>query len=600
MSSSRTSSLSHDRPLNNTIDEKSTTADAKAQPTGPVSTQADPVQSTATTIAPASADKAINPDPHYVTGMKLWAVMVPLCLSFFLVLLDTSIISTAIPTITNHFHSLPDVGWYGAAYQLSAAVLQPLAGKLYVSFSNKWTYLAFFALFELGSLICALATSSNMFIVGRAIAGMGTAGLQNGAFTIIAASVPLIKRPQLMGICQGIAQLGGALGPLIGGALTQYASWRWCFWINIPPGAIVAGLIAFSKVPDAFAKPPARVVVKELHKRLDLPGFVLFAPAVIMLLLALEWGGNAYAWKSATIIGLFCGFGGNFLLWLAYNIWKGEEALIPISIVRRRVVWTSCIVMGAIFSGLFLSNYYLPIYWQSTLNTSPTLSGVYLLPSILTALVGAVAVGKMVQITGYYILWAVASMTLQAIGFGLCSILNENSSTGEWVGFQLIFGVGRGFGFQMPIIAIQSGLTPAHSALATSLIMFSGMLFGGISLSASATILTNSLRKLIPQTAPDVNANAVIAAGATGFRSILPADQIPGVLKAYSTAVDRVFYLAAGLFSAGFVAAWGMGWVDIRKKETGGPVPKDAEKGLAEDSDTDVVPSPVENKEVKA
>nr|OQO27038.1 hypothetical protein B0A51_04038 [Rachicladosporium sp. CCFEE 5018] len=599
MSSSRTSSLSHDRDLNTTVDEKVTTTDTKALPTGPVSTLADPVQSNESTIVPASANKALDPDAHYVTGMKLWAVMVPLCLSFFLVLLDTSVISTAIPTITNHFHSLPDVGWYGAAYQLSAAVLQPLAGKLYVSFSNKWTYLAFFALFELGSLICAAATSSNMFIVGRAIAGMGTAGLQNGAFTIIAASVPLIKRPQLMGICQGIAQLGGALGPLLGGALTQYASWRWCFWINLPPGAIIAGLIAFSKVPDAFAKPPARVVVKELHKRLDLPGFVLFAPAVIMLLLALEWGGNAYAWKSATIIGLFCGFGGMFIVWFIYNYWKGEEALIPLSIVRRRIVWTSCIVMGAIFSGLFLSNYYLPIYWQSTLNTSPTLSGVYLLPSILTALVGAVAVGKLVQVTGYYILWAVASMTLQAIGFGLCSILNENSSTGEWIGFQIIFGIGRGFGFQMPIIAIQSGLTPAHSALATSLIMFSGMLFGGISLSASATILTNSLRKLIPQTAPDVNANAVVAAGATGFRSILPADQIPGVLKAYSTAVDRVFYLAAGLFVAGFVAAWGMGWVDFRKKETGGPAVKDAEKGLAEDSDAEVIPSPVENKEVK-
>lgn len=99
-----------------------------------------------------------------------------------------------------------------------------MTGKFYVNFSNKWTYISFFALFELGSLLCGLSNSSEMLIVGRAIQGMGTAGLQNGAFTIIAASVPLAKRPALVGICQGIAQLGGVIGPLVGGALTEYTT----------------------------------------------------------------------------------------------------------------------------------------------------------------------------------------------------------------------------------------------------------------------------------------------------------------------------------------------------------------------------------------
>ena len=119
---------------------------------------------------------------------------------------------------------MADVGWYGAAYQLASAALQPLTGKIYVNFKNKWVFLSFFGLFELGSLLCGVATSSKMLIVGRAIQGMGTAGLQNGAFTIIAASAPLVKRPFLIGICQGIAQLGGVIGPLIGGALTQYTT----------------------------------------------------------------------------------------------------------------------------------------------------------------------------------------------------------------------------------------------------------------------------------------------------------------------------------------------------------------------------------------
>jgi MFS family permease len=117
-----------------------------------------------------------------------------------------------------------NVGWYGAAYQLASGALQPLTGKLYVNFKNKWVFISFFALFELGSLICGVAPSSNVLIVGRAIQGMGTAGLQNGAFTIISAAVPLVQRPGLIGACQGIAQLGAVIGPLVGGALTQYST----------------------------------------------------------------------------------------------------------------------------------------------------------------------------------------------------------------------------------------------------------------------------------------------------------------------------------------------------------------------------------------
>ncbi|KAK5745544.1 hypothetical protein LTR17_001415 [Elasticomyces elasticus] len=506
-------------------------------------------------------------EEKWLTGVKLWLVMGPLILVFFLVLLDTTIVSTAIPDITNHFNSLADIGWYSASYQLASAVLQPLAGKTYVYFSNKWTFISFFAVFEIGSLLCGVATSSKMLIVGRAIAGMGTAGLQNGAMTIISACVPLHKRPALLGICQGFAQLGLVFGPLIGGALTQYTTWRWCFYINLPIGGVAGALLVFTRgVPDAHSKPPPMEVLRDLHHKLDLIGFVLLSPAIIMALLALQWGGNVYAWDSPTIIGLFCGAAGNLLVWSAWNWWKKDDALIPVSMIRRTRVWSGSLVVGFLMSSLYIFVYYLPIYFQSADSASPTMSGVYMLPNILASLVLAVAVGKAVQIVGYYTPFSIASAIFMALGYGLCSMLSPTSTTGEWVGFQILSGIGRGMGMQMPLVAVQNGLPPAMVPLAISLCMFTGMLFGAVFLSASATIFTNSLRTFIVQLAPTADLDAILTAGATGFRKVISPEEVPGVLLAYAKSVDRVFYLCAALAALCLPFSFGLGWTNIKKK----------------------------------
>jgi hypothetical protein len=180
-----------------------------------------------------SVEPAATEETEYIEGVQLFLVLLSVTLACFVMLLDTSIISTAIPRITDQFQSLQDVGWYGSAYQLASAVLQPLTGKIYTNFVIKWSFLAFFFIFELGSVICGAANSSTMLIVGRAVAGIGAAGLMNGGATIVTAAVPVHRRALLVGIIIGVAQMGVVCGPLVGGALTEYSTWRWCFYINV-------------------------------------------------------------------------------------------------------------------------------------------------------------------------------------------------------------------------------------------------------------------------------------------------------------------------------------------------------------------------------
>ena len=431
--------------------QKNSTIDAMEKDSAPVTqTAPDAQQETSSSKKDDGLSRQSTEQQEYITGFKLASVIISVSLVAFLMLLDTSIIATAIPRITTEFHSLPDVGWYGAAYLLASCSLQPLTGRFYTLFDIKWTFLSFFAVFELGSLLCGVANSSDMLIIGRAVAGMGTAGLTNGALTIIAACVPLEKRPMYLGFMMSFAQIGIILGPLIGGLLTQYATWRWCFYINLPPGAIVAVLLILIAIPDKRPKDDGvKWTIGGLAKKLDLLGFAFFAPAAIQLLLALEWGGTRYHWDNAVIIGLFCGAAGTFALFLVIEYHQGDEAMIPFPILRLRIVACSCLNMFFFGGAMYILTFYLPIYFQAVRDATPTMSGVYLLPSILTQIMFAVASGVLVGKLGYYLPWAVASGLLISIANGLISTLTPTSSTGKWVGYQIIAGAGRGCGMQM-------------------------------------------------------------------------------------------------------------------------------------------------------
>lgn len=152
---------------------------------------------------------------------KFWLIIIGMYVSIFIVALDRMIIATAIPSVTNEFNSIEDIGWYGSAYMLTAAIFNPLFGRIYQLYSTKWVFLMSMVVFEAGSALCGAAPSSATFIVGRAIAGIGAAGIFCGGIMIIVPLVPLRRRPiftAFFGMAFGISSV---LGPLIGGSFAD-------------------------------------------------------------------------------------------------------------------------------------------------------------------------------------------------------------------------------------------------------------------------------------------------------------------------------------------------------------------------------------------
>ncbi|KLP01235.1 Uncharacterized protein LW94_7919 [Fusarium fujikuroi] len=484
-------------------------------------------------VSSATEDASTQLETSYVEGLPLLLVMGAVSIASFLVLLDTSIIATAIPQITSDFHSLKDISWYGSAYQLSSAVIQPLVGKLYTQFSLKWVYLAFFVIFEVGSLVCGVAPSSDVLIIGRAIAGIGVAGIFAGGLTIIASAIRPEKRSVNMGL-----MMGG-------------------FYINLPIGAIVLGGILFIKIADQQPVPPVAQAVRELPKRLDLIGFAMFAGASTMLMLALQWGGTTYAWSSAVTIGLFCGSAASLTAYVAWSWNRGDESLIPPVLLKQRVV-IACffLTLFMIGSALMLS-YWLPVYFQAVRGQNPIGSGVSMLPNILASVVFSIVGGIM----------------------SLCSTLDPYTSTGKWVGYQFLAGVGRGLMQQVPYTAIPHSCSQQMIPIAMSFMVLGQYIGGSIFLALSNVVFSSSLESLLRVYAPKIDAATVTAAGASvaDMRKLIPADQLTGVIKAYSLSIDRVFYLGTGSAAVMFVAAFFTGWIDTRvQKDKHESVPDEA------------------------
>ncbi|KAH0535975.1 hypothetical protein FGG08_007132 [Glutinoglossum americanum] len=464
------------------------------------------------------------PDDQYPHGLKLISIIIALCLSVFLVALDQTIISTAIPRITDHFGSIGDIGWYGSAYFLTTTALQPTFGRVYKVFNVKTTFLTVIGLFELGSLICGAAPTSKALVIGRAIAGIGVGGIFSGALVILALPI-------------------GAVSILV-----------ILFILKVP------------RVDNAEGKS-----IKERILDLDLIGASILIPTIICLLLALQWGGTTYPWKNSRIIGLLVGAWVMACIFIYSQLRLGDAATLPPRILSQRSVCAGAVYAVMFGAGFFVLMFYLPLYFQSVKGSSATKSGIQVLPLLLATVISSVVTGGLITAMGYYTPIIIVSTAVFCIGAGFISTFSTHTSFARWFGYQVLAGAGIGVGFQAPMLAVQTVLPLEDVPVGTAIAMFFQTLGGALFISIGQTVFQNGLVRGTHTFVPDIDPKLLLNAGATQIRNVLAKagklDELPGAIEAYMVGLRDSYRVTIACTAVAFVAACFLEWKSVKDGE---------------------------------
>ncbi|RYP41492.1 hypothetical protein DL767_000997 [Monosporascus sp. MG133] len=365
--------------------------------------------------------------------------------------------------------------WIANAYFLTMTAFQPLYGQTANIFGRRSLTLLAVFFFAVGSAVSGPAQNLGTLIAGRAIKGIGGGGINVMIDMIISDLVPVRERPKYLGFVFMAYTVAVALGPVIGGLLAERVSWRWVFYLNLPvSGAAFLCLLFVLRV--RYTKD----TVRNSLKRVDFAGNSLLIASVVAILLALTWGGVIYEWSAwRTLVPLILGLVG-LLAFLAVQSTKWiPEPTMPLRIFSNR---TSLSAFGLTFlhsTMLYWTSYFLPIYFQAVLEKAPTDSGVALLPTIITAMPFAMGAGVGVTKLGRYRPFHFIGYGLVSIGYGLFSLLDENTSTAYWGGIQCLNAAGIGILTTTTLPAVQAPLDEADQAVATATWAFVRS-FGGV------------------------------------------------------------------------------------------------------------------------
>ncbi|KAF8884284.1 MFS general substrate transporter [Gymnopilus junonius] len=449
------------------------------------------------------------------------------------------------PTIASQFNELDSQSWIATSYLLTSTVFQPFFGRASDLFGSKAMLIISVILFEFGSLMTATAQNFIWLCCGRAVAGIGAAGLMVVIMIMVSQLVPIRERGRYMGVMYARYALANVLGPV-------NVTWRWCFYINLPVGGVAMA------IPD---RPEKGVTIADI----DFGGIAILSISVVSFLLALSWGGVIVPWSSHQVVALLAVGGGLIPVFILYEMRVPKTPVIPLAMFRHRNVVAATLNYLFIHASVYGLAVYIPTYYQLVKFDSQIISGLELLPYILPLSLSSVVVGILVSRSGWVRPWLWIGGLVNLVGTGLCILFNGNQAKGPEFVILVITGLGMGFIYQTNTIAAQSQVTRDELASVTTMTMWSKSLGGIIAISIQGSIIQNVVSNRIlsnPLSAPYIEA----------VESISNLYQVPAevraiIRQAYGAAFSKMMIVTTALVAVGYVASLGMGRVVMTKKQ---------------------------------
>ncbi|KAI9024878.1 major facilitator superfamily domain-containing protein [Hyaloraphidium curvatum] len=494
--------------------------------------------------------------------------MMSLSLAMTLYALDATMVSTALPTIANQLHGEDLLTWVGTAYLLTSTAIAPLWGKLGDIFGRRNLLLLNILLFILASVLCALAPTMVILIVGRGLQGVGGGGVQSLVFVLISDVVTMRERGTYQALMSVITGVCFILGPFLGGVVTDYWSWTGIFWINLPAGALaMAGIVLFLRVP-----PPPDKSIRAMLRRVDYGGAALCIVGVTLFLLGLTWSIEA-GWASAKCLAPLL-IGVALMVGFVLYEWKvPAEPNVPLRLFRNRNFSICVFVMFTMGWSMNGAAFYIPQVFQLVYGQSASQSGLSALPWIAPFMPVSMACGIVSSRKGIYTPFPKVGLAVATVALGLLSMLSLTTPYAEIAGFLAMMGVGFGASLGIVMLAVQANCELRDIGPGTTVGTFLRTIGGTMGIGVGGTILQNTVQSLItpssvtalaaqfgvtPQAMGTVVTNSLAGTATSPSANVTQAAIDGGqaaVRAAYAQGFSRVFI--------GFVPLCAVGWLVV-------------------------------------
>lgn len=497
---------------------------------------------------------------------EILVVMSGLMVAMLLAMLDNTIIAPALPTIVGELGGLEHLAWVNTAYILGTAVSTPLWGKFGDLFPRKPVFMISIVIFVIGSALSGMAQSMDQLIAFRLLQGIGAGGLIVGVMSVLAVLIPMRDRGRYMGYFMAIMPVSMIGGPLAGGAITDHASWRWAFYINVPLG--ILALVVVASTMHLSAQPTKEV-------RIDWTGAGLMTVWITALVLITTWGGTEYGWASPEILGLGALALITFIAFLAVQL-KVREPIMPLGVFRNLnftlAAGVSLVLGFVLFGGIT----FLPQYQQYVQGASATNSGLLLLPMMCGVVLTSIGSGQLVSRTGHYKVYPIVGTTLVVIGLGLLATVGVDTGKTLTGVYMFVLGTGMGMLFQTTMLIAQNSVEMKDIGSATAAIMFLRSIGGAVGVSMLGALYAHRISDSLTGS---LGASNPLGAGAELSPAVvrtLPSEVSDALQVGIVNGIEAVFWVSAIIAIPAIICAIFIKQVPLRGG-TSAPKPEPAD-----------------------